>query len=293
METPQQKNIMHWLLIVLAIAAAVVLLAKVLDNPPEEDLKRAATLDRDDRQAELEPMPSETKPAEITKPSETAIQPPSLVEPRGEPPKEREYSSDRPLYFRVVFGEGGTDSTLGVVDESAGTGTGYDVAYVDENRNGDLTDDAAKKFPKYERGSRTGQTDPRFVFNGPFEDGAQAKYTVLAYSLFRKTSVTPGDHNFHYMMDTRGWNYFFINGRMKFTSTAAEALKGPAVTLAGKCDWQISSASKNGRATISAALKDKNGCTLRGVRLSGRRLSPRLSLIKDGKVEMEKDLEFG
>jgi len=37
---------------------------------------------------------------------------------------------------------------LGIIDESGGTGAGYDVAYVDENTNGDLMDDAAKEFPR-------------------------------------------------------------------------------------------------------------------------------------------------
>jgi len=44
---------------------------------------------------------------------------------------------------------------------------------------------------------------------------------------------------------------------------------------------------------VSAGLKDGNGCTLRWVMLSGRRLSPRLTLVRDGKVETEKYLEFG
>jgi hypothetical protein len=44
---------------------------------------------------------------------------------------------------------------------------------------------------------------------------------------------------------------------------------------------------------VSAGLKDENGCTLRLVRLSGKILSPRLSLLRDGNVKTEKDLEFG
>ena len=50
---------------------------------------------------------------------------------------------------------------------------------------------------------------------------------------------------------------------------------------------------KDGKATVSAGLKDENGCTLRLVRLSGKILSPRLSLVQNGKVEAEKELEFG
>ena len=121
-----------------------------------------------------ETTPNEAEPAGS---AEQAIQPPKVADPGREPPKERQYASEHPLYFRAVFGKEGTDSTLGVLDECAGTGTGYNVAYVDENRNGDLTDDAAKKFAKIERGSRTGQTDPSFNFSGPLPKSGKAHST--------------------------------------------------------------------------------------------------------------------
>ncbi len=193
----------------------------------------------------------------------------------------------------MVFGEGGTDSTLGVVDESGGTGAGYDVAYVDENRNGDLTDDAPKKFPTYERGSRTGQIDPRFTFSGPFGDKAGAKYSLNLYALGRRGPATPGDHYFFWTLDTDDWNYFFIRGKARLSSSAAEALAGPPIRLAGPCKWQIESKRRSGRVTVSASLKDENGCTLRSVRHGREQPSPKLTLLKNGKVELEEDMKFG
>jgi hypothetical protein len=293
METPQKKNGMHWLLIVFVVAAVVVLLATVLNNPSAEGTKDAVVSTGAESQEEPEPTPSEAKPAEATKPPETAIELPPVGEPQLESPKDREYSSAKPLYFRVVFGESGTDSTLGAVDESAGTGTGYDVAYVDENRNGDLTDDSPKKFPRIERGSRAGQTNPTFTFSGPFKNKASAKYSLNLYMLGRKESTSPGDHYFFWTLDSDGWNYFFINGKVRLSSSAAEALAGPPVRMAGPCKWQINAGRKSGKAVVSAGLKDENGCTLRIVRQSGRTLSPRLSLVKDGKVELEENMKFG
>jgi len=283
METPRKKNGMHWLLILLVIAGVVVLLATVLNNPSAESVKEAVVLTGDERQEEPEPMPSEPKPAE------TAIQP----SPVAEPPKDREYSSGKPLYFRVVFGEAGTDSTLGVVDESGGAGTGYDVAYVDENRNGDLTDDGAKKFPTYDRGSRAGRVDPRFTFTGPFKDKTGTQYSLNLYTLGRGTPVSAGDHSFFWTLDTDGWNYFFINGKARLSSSAADALAGPPVRLAGPCKWQIESKRQSGKAVVSAGLKDENGCTLRSVRQARGRPSPKLTLVKGGKVELEEDMKFG
>jgi hypothetical protein len=195
----------------------------------------------------------------------------------------------------VIFGEDGKKSMLGLIDESAGTGAGYDVAYVDENMNGDMTDEAAKKFSRRERGSRAGELDPQFEFIGPFKGEESAKYTLYIYSLTRKTySSMPGnDYSFHWFLNINGWNYFFINGKMTFFSNVADAMKGKPVRLGGQCHWEISSGTRDGKAMVSAGLKDGNGCTLRSVRRASKRISPVLTLIQDGKVRTEEKMKFG
>jgi len=291
MKTPPDKNHIRWLLMASAVVAVIVIYVAAFHNPAPGDDNEAVASREDGPQPGAETMPNE---AESAGSAGQAIQPPKVADPGREPPKERQYASEHPLYFRAVFGKEGTDSTLGVLDESAGTGTGYNVAYVDENRNGDLTDDAAKKFAKIERGSRAGQTDPSFNFSGPLpKSGKIAKYTLNLYALTRKGNPTCGDHYFFWTLDTDAWNYFFINGKMRLSSSAADALAGPPVRFGSDCKWEISSRTKDGKATVSAGLKDENGCTLRLVRLSGKILPPRLSLVKNGKVEAEKELEFG
>ncbi len=284
MATPQKNNGMHWLLMVLVIAGVVVVLAKVLRNPSTDGTNEEIMPPEDSRQNESKPPPNDLEPP---------ISRSSAKDSRLEPPAEREYNSENPLYFRVVFGQESTDSALGVLDESEGTGTGYNLAYVDENRNGDLTDDAPKTFPKYDRGSRSGQTNPTFNFSGPFKSGASADYALNIYSLARKNQPPPDDYSFFWTLDTDGWNYFFINGKMRLSSSAADALTGPPVRLAGHCKWNISASRRSGKSMVSAGLKDGNGCTLRIVTRPGGKPSPRLSLIKNGKIELEKDMEFG
>jgi hypothetical protein len=267
------------------VIAVIVIYVAAFHDPPADDSKEALISRVDGPQGEAEATANEAEPA---------IEPPKVADPGRELLKDRQYASKNPLYFRVVFGREGTTSTLGVLDESSGTGTGYNVAYVDENRNDDLTDDAAKKFAKIERGSRTGQTDPSFNFSGPLSKGGKsAKYTLNLYALGRRAPATPGEHYFFWTLDTDAWNYFFINGRMRLSSSAADALAGPAVCFGGDCKWEITSRPKNGKATVSAGLKDENGCTLRLVRLSRKTLSPRLSLAKNGKIEFEEDMKFG
>lgn len=196
---------------------------------------------------------------------------------------------ERPLYFRVVFGKEGTNSMLVMLDKTSVIGRGYDVAYVDENMNGDLTDDGVKKFHRFD----PGELYQVFEFEGPLKEGTNAKYRLIIRSLARKTRAGPGDYHFSWRLDTEEWAYFFMTGKMRLFSSAADALKGPPVRLAGDCKWQISSAPKDGKTMVSAGLKDENGCTLGSVTQARKALSPRLSLLKDDKVELEEDMKFG
>ena len=205
------------------------------------------------------------------------------------------FSAENPLYFYVGFGDEGTASMLGAVDESGGPGTGYNVAFVDENNNGDLTDEPAKPFRRIERGSRAGRLDPRFEFDGPFKPEATARYTLNIYSLTRENGGSTGENDYYFFwyLNTDQWRYFFINGRMRLSASMAEAREASPVRLGGPCQWDIQSNRRNGKAQVSAGLKDENGCTLRYVRQSNRMQSPSLSLIKDGKVVTEEAMEFG
>lgn len=55
--------------------------------------------------------------------------------------KEPKYSSENPLYGIATLGTGDDTTFTFVLDESEGTGKGYDLLYVDSNNNEDLTDD--------------------------------------------------------------------------------------------------------------------------------------------------------
>ena len=290
MENSQKKNGMHWLLILIVIAGVVLLLTTVLNNPSAEGTKDALAPAEDVQQVQPEPPPSEVEVADSVKPTEPVIQPIPLDDPLREPPKKSVIASSKPLYFRMVFGENGTDSTLGVIDESGGTGTGYNIAYVDENRNSDLTDDTARQF---ERDSRSDQTNPTFAFSGPFKNKTSAKYTLNIYSLTRKKQHSPGDYRFWWNLYTDGWNYFFINGKIRLSSSVVEAQAGPPIRLAGPCTWQIESARKSNKTMVCAGLEDENGCTLRSVIQTREWLSPKLTLVKNGKIELEEDMKFG
>jgi hypothetical protein len=236
-----------------------------------------------------------TEPAAPFNRQDSIFEPSTAADFKRNSIKEPRYGSKHPLYFRVLFGKEGTNPMLGVVDESGGSGAGYDVAYIDENMNGDLTDDTVRKFSRYESGNWAGELLPKFDFRGPFKGQENAKYTLNISSLGRRNSdyVKKNGHHFYWLLDTEEWNYFFINGKMKLFSSVDEALKGTPVLLGGGCKWELSSRIKDGKSLISAGLKDINGCTLRIVRRTGQMVSPTLTLIKDGKVETEEKMKFG
>ncbi len=276
------KNHILWMLVLIAVLAAIIIYRTGLLRP-------VPGLDESKMKA------NQTEPSVSMNTSESVLQSSEPVEHTWELQKEPRYGSEHPLYFCVVFGEDGKQSMLGVIDESGGTGNGYDTAYIDENTNGDLTDETAMKFSKYERGSRTGELQPQFEFSGPFKGEERARYTLYIYSLNSKNYHRgPGDeHSFHWFLNTRGWNYIFINGKMALFSNAADAMKDKPVRLGGQCQWNISSGIKDGKPVISAGLKDRNGCTLRILTGAGDRKSPSLTLIRDGKVRAEEKMKFG
>lgn len=222
---------------------------------------------------------------------------PVLAAESGSPAvKERQYRSDRPLYFRAVFDKDGKASVLGVFDESGGKGAGYDVAYVDENRNGDLTDEQAKPFPSMKYGKDAGKPEPRVSFKGPFKGGRAAECALNVYSLPNvalKASSGKESH-FYYSLDIDGWSAFFINGKMNLFSSAAEALKGAPVQLAGDYRWEISASVSEGKTVVAAGLKDQNGCTLRMVRGADKERVPMLALSQNGAISKKPEkMEFG
>ncbi len=137
----KNQILLVWLLI--AIVAAILIYRTGFHRPVpgfnEEKIKSLGL-------QEAETGKNKAEPSSSVNTSESVFQPSQAVEHTWDLQKEPQYGSEHPFYFCVVFGEKGNNSMLGVVDESGGTGAGYDVAYVDENMNGDLTDEAAKKF---------------------------------------------------------------------------------------------------------------------------------------------------
>jgi hypothetical protein len=208
--------------------------------------------------------------------------------------KEPAYGSGRPAYFRIAFGKDGKQSMLGVIDEAKGTGKGYDVVYLDENLNGDLCDDAARKFETIKDGPEAGKLWPTFSFHGPDIGGLKARYKVYFYDLRPLASDVPGnDLYFDWGLEVGDWGHRFITGKMKYYISAAQALAGMPVRMGSECTWDIPSEIEM---SLAVGVKDANGCTLRWLGCPNKKLFPRpsLTLLRDGKVIINhQKMEFG
>lgn len=289
------KNHIPWLLLLIAVLSVIVIRRTGLHTPVPAFNQKAINSSREHTQQEAQENPDEARPALSAESPVSGLQTSYTVDAKKELPAQGQLHSQRALYFRLVFGEKGDKSMVGVIDESGGTGIGYDIAYVDENMNGDLKDEVAKKFSRNTSGSRKGELEPKFEFMGPFKGEENAKYTLDIYSLVLKNreKIQGNDYHFFCFMDFKEWNYFFINGKVMFYSNIDNALKGTPVRLGDQCRWEIDSRIKNGRPMISAGLKDKNGSTLRIVRQAGKTISPTLTLTQNGEVKMEEKMKFG
>jgi hypothetical protein len=288
MKSHIDKNHILWLLMIIAaLVALAIYRIGFFSSVPGFDEEKLKSIQNNDSQQE------KTAPSGSSQESEFQTSPTDDL--KKQQPKQSANSLRNPKYFRVVFGKEGKNSMLGVIKESEGTHDGYNVAYIDENMNGDLTDEVEKRFSRYRYGSRAGLLEPKFEFQGPFKEDKKAIYTLYLYSLIYKlrARTLESSYGFHWAMNAEYWYYFFINGRMEFYSSADAAQNGKPIHLISKCQWDISTRTQRGDAVISAGLKDKNGCTLRVVRNSGQTISPKLTLTKEDKIVMEEEMKFG
>jgi len=211
----------------------------------------------------------------------------------GPPVKEPKYGSAKPMYLNIVFGED-PKGMLMVIDESKGTGKGYDRAYFDESMEGDLTNDAPKPFAM-RQGSSLG---PSFTISGPcpYKKDSKATYELTLYSLNKMNSKTvkATDNNYWCTMtDDQKWSFFFINGSFNLYPSAAAAIGGKPLVLAGKCHWDLTAKQAGAEVSLSVGLKDTNGCTLRSVTSPNGAITPLITVFDKAGKEIVRNQKLG
>jgi hypothetical protein len=159
--------------------------------------------------------------------------------------------SSKPLRFEVRLGPEQSPFAL-VLDESKGTGKGYDLLYVDANGTGDLSDDAPVKATV-----------------GEAWNGTRAPFTGL------RALVRYGEQ-------TLPWHFsaaFSVQQVQWFSSFASwqTTVRSPAATSVGYCEGAVEVDGK--RLRVAVVDGDSNGCFddyirfPKGARAVGGRLS--------------------
>jgi hypothetical protein len=189
----------------------------------------------------------------------------------------------------MVFGEKGEHSVICALDESQGTGSGYDTVYVDENRNVDLTDEAPKRI-------RNPEGEPKeFTLQGSFREES-VNYTLNIFTLANQVdNVRGGDKQYFYWYfwakDHR-YVYMFVGGEMVLFTNVADAYAAKPVRLAGACDWEMETRIKEGNIFLTAVLKDYNGAMLRSAMHNGKDAKPVFRMYKRKQVVSEAEVDI-
>ncbi len=141
---PRHKANLLWLLILLLFGEGLAVAAVAAEPSPSQT--QASTVPRNAVAYKLEEMSTFDAPETARRRLLVGAYTECQTEPDEEVRAYPAFKSDRPVYGSLQVGSTGAGSQTGfryavAVDESAGTGQGYDRMYIDTNRNGDLTDD--------------------------------------------------------------------------------------------------------------------------------------------------------
>jgi hypothetical protein len=170
----------------------------------------------------------------------------------ADPLKEPAYSSEKPLYARIELDEKGSKVLTLALDESKGTGKGYDTMYPDLNLNGDLTDDEPTRGLLGE-----GSGSASYVFpplSGRVEHGEEGEGSDLLWELTlsydqyqrkRLWGLIKGDiqRRFFLQVMTRRkegraeWEYLFY--RLRHPAQSLSEADADVVSFCGKADLQV------------------------------------------------------
>jgi hypothetical protein len=221
--------------------------------------------------------------------------------------------SENPLRYRIQLGaDEKSPKMLVVLDESQGTGKGYDIAIADANLNGKLDDEkpVAQETPVQESYARISVSAV-----APFREvDSKAKYECAFYVMKKikgqkEPSVSVID-SITLQKDGKEWNYMLLPGPKAIAVDPKDAgLKtltlGTPLSMTVTVDQTTVTPEESTEKTkseksgpgiaISSTIKDEVGQTLRRIQIGKQKeVKPHLVLKSaQGKEAANKDLEYG
>ncbi len=196
--------------------------------------------------------------------------------------------SDNAVYLRLLVGIGKPMLVTGYLDETKGTGKGYDAAFLDLDGDGKF--ETRQDFGTYTLPTN-GEERPDPKIRIQHED---CDWVLdLRYSRF-----TPVDGVAQASIRwtvTRGEEFYawFINGRVKFHTDPEAAAAAEPIRMGPPFTFKIGTRTEGRQGLVSVGLMDMNGCTLRLARQDGQVVSPTLKLFQDGTEVLLTQASYG
>ncbi len=198
--------------------------------------------------------------------------------------------SEQALHFRAEVGVEPGHIVCGWLDESKGTGKGYDTAVLDTD--GDGKGDERQVFPLQEnRVTKKRVPRPTITFQA---DGAV--WTLDLYSLgYRRPNLSSGKVETYLRWSVRkdGLYAWFINGKTTLYTDREAAARSRPVRLGPPFRFEVGATTRGMQSLVRVGLKDGNGCTMRLARVDGAERRIRVVLRSGEKEVLAVTAEYG
>jgi len=198
--------------------------------------------------------------------------------------------SDEAFHVRLAVGGESGRTIVGYIDESAGTGKGYDTAVLD--LDGDGTPEASQTFGKT-ADRRTGEMrfDPKVKVE---HDGVSLVLDLYSLAFRRPFGGEKQYPAYIRWTATKGDLYaWFINGKVAYHRTARDAAEADPIRLGGPFHFAVSTRTRGPEALVSVGLKDANGCTLRLYRKARTEVRPHFRLLSGDEAKVDTHAPYG
>jgi len=198
--------------------------------------------------------------------------------------------SKEPLHFRLEVGARPGHVVTGWIDESKGTGEGYDLAVLDLDGDGVFE---TKQVFGTQKNYTTQKQVPKPVIAIEREG---ARWALDVYSLgMRRPAIKDGSLVTYVRWSvTKGDFYaWFINGRVTLYTDAAKAKAAPTIRLGPPFTFDTGSATRGADALVRIGLKDGLGCTMRLARIGREQRRIEVALRAGEKEMLSTHAQYG
>lgn len=195
--------------------------------------------------------------------------------------------SDQVRFFRLVVGDEKPLTVLGFIDESGGTGRGYDRAVLD--LDGDGVPESLQEFTSLEPFFGEGERAP-LVFLRIVHGEATYELTVHGLSGPARRS---GDYHSSWSVRRAGLALSFMSSRSPLHDSLEQAKTGKPIRLGGPFRFRARTRIEGPNAVLDVNLQDSMAGELNGATRQGKKEQIRVRLLRGEDLVEEGRLDYG